>query len=324
MRCFGIRKVLLCLLASSWLASNAIADMTTITVHENSAVKEEMIRLGSISDIRGDDPSVNQMLKSIVIGRSPLPGKSRHIDQEYINVRLRQNKVDLSRVSVRCPERIKVSRDYLKIRKAEIRKVVVDYINDRIPWDRESVRIKRVNVPSDVVLPKGDLVYEVVPLKHWNFVGRTSIPVIFRVNQKFQKKIWVTVEVEVFTEVVVSSRPLERFRIVSREDVSLVRRNLANLSKNVINRLEDVIGKRTKRSIDTNMVMTAHMLDLPPVVKRGDLVTILFETPVLKVTARGEVRKKGLKGDTVKVLNIMSRKEVYGTVLDPNTVKVEF
>ena len=326
-RGFGNLKAFLCvvsLLCQLHQVSDSVAGMTTITIHKRTSVHEDMIRLGEISEIKGDEHHLKQKLESVVIGRSPLPSKSRFIDEGYIKVRLKQNSIDLSRVKIECPKSVEVLRDYLKVRKDEIRQIVIDYINREIPWDRGSFRIKTVDVPSDLILPKGDIVYEVAPLKYWNFVGRTSFPVIFKVEQMFRKKVWVAVEVEVYTDVVVSSKPLGRYRIVSKEDVHLEKRNLANLSRKAVVRLEDVIGKRTKRRIDLNFVMTEDLLDLPPVVKRGDFVTLLVETDVLRVTVLGEVRKNGIKGDVIRVVNIASGKEVRGRVLGPNTVKVEF
>ncbi|MFH1625983.1 MAG: flagellar basal body P-ring formation chaperone FlgA [Pseudomonadota bacterium] len=304
--------------------STSEAGITSVTIREKSTITEEMIRLGKISDIKGDDLSLNQKLETLVIGRSPLPSKSRHIDKEYIEVRLKQNKIDLSMVDIRYPERIEVCRDYLRIPKSRTEEIIGNYIHKKMPWNKESVRIKMINASSDLILPKGNLTYEVVPPKYWDFMGRTSIPVVFTVNDTFQKKIWVTVEIEVFGDVLVSSIPLEKYRIVSREDVHVKRMNLADLPRGMITRLEDVIGKRTKAPIAANFVITANLLDVPPVVKRGDLVTIVAETDILKVTTPGEAREDGLNGEIIRVLNITSRKEVYGRVVNFSTVKVEF
>lgn len=319
-----MKQFFLCMFVLLVFACNSAAGMTTVKVHKRSVVAGETIRLGQISDIEGGASYSRERLKSIVIGRSPLLGKSRCLDKDYIEVRLKQNKIDVASVNMHYPDRIEVFRDYLKVPKCDIRKILVDYITKNMPWDREYARIKSVKVRSDLVLPKGDVTYEVVPAKHWNFIGPASVAVVFTVDHRFKKKIWVAVETEVFGDVVVSSRPLRRYRIISKDDVRLERKNLAGLSRNAANTLEDVVGKRTKRAIGANVVMTTHLLDSPPVVKRGDFVTIIAETGVLRVTAPGEVKKNGLRGEMTRVLNIASGKEVYGRVLDSKTVKVEF
>ncbi|MDY7031200.1 MAG: flagellar basal body P-ring formation chaperone FlgA, partial [Thermodesulfobacteriota bacterium] len=151
-----------------------------------------------------------------------------------------------------------------------------------------------------------------------------SIPIVFKVNNTFEKKTWVTVEVDVFGDVVISPKHLGKSTIMSKEDVRLETRNLARLPRNTIAQLEDVIGKRTKRVVDANSVITTDMLDLPPVVRRGDLVTLIAETNALKITTLGEVRESAIQGETIRVLNVSSKKEIYGKVVDSSTVKVEF
>jgi len=320
----GTFTALLSLFILLFLVSTSVAGSTTITIRERSTINEKMIHLGKISDIMGEDHGLNHRLESIVIGRSPLPGKSRFIDRDYIKVRIKQNKIDPSKVEIRYPERILICRDYLRVSKSEIREIMIDYIYKNIPWNKESVNIKTIKVPSDLILPKGNITYKVTPLKYWGFLGRTSMPVIFKVNKTFHKKVWVTVEIEVFADVVVSTVPIGKYRIVSREDIHMGKRNLSSLPRNIITRLDEVIGKRTKRAIDANFAMTADILDMPPVVRRGDMVTLTVETEILKITTPGEARENGIKGEIIKVLNIASKKEVYGRVLDSNTVKVKF
>lgn len=51
---------------------------------------------------------------------------------------------------------------------------------------------------------------------------------------------------------------------------------------------------------------------------------ILFENDQFKITALGEVKEGGRKGDKVKLVNLSSKKEVCGRVVDANTVQVDF
>jgi flagella basal body P-ring formation protein FlgA len=54
------------------------------------------------------------------------------------------------------------------------------------------------------------------------------------------------------------------------------------------------------------------------------VVTIVAEAGPLRITARGEVKTKGSKGERIAVMNLDSRKRVFARVLDARTVKVEF
>jgi flagella basal body P-ring formation protein FlgA len=92
----------------------------------------------------------------------------------------------------------------------------------------------------------------------------------------------------------------------------------------VITDPEAVLGKRTRRAIGSKTALRANLVELPPLVRRGDVVLIVAETQGLKITALGQVKKKGALGDRIPVMNFDSQKVLYARVLDANTVKIEF
>ena len=63
---------------------------------------------------------------------------------------------------------------------------------------------------------------------------------------------------------------------------------------------------------------------MPPLVKRGDVVSIIAESKDLKVTTLGVAKEKGSLGGRILVENLTSKKEVYAYVIDSNKVRVEF
>jgi flagella basal body P-ring formation protein FlgA len=54
------------------------------------------------------------------------------------------------------------------------------------------------------------------------------------------------------------------------------------------------------------------------------MVTILAESGDLRVTVPGRVLEKGYKGSLIRVQNVMSKKEIYATVVNGATVTVDF
>mgnify|MGYP003501331045 FL=1 len=68
--------------------------------------------------------------------------------------------------------------------------------------------------------------------------------------------------------------------------------------------------------------MNAGLLDLPPLVKRGQTVTILSATQGLEVRATGEALADGTSGETIRVRNLLTRKVIQATVQDAGLVRV--
>lgn len=300
------------------------AGINTVRVFERSEIKYDRIRLGEIAEIKGEDPALLKKLRDIVIGKAPLPGKSRRIDKDYIRIRLKQNGIDLSQIRLQVPIKAEVSRGFIEISKEKIKKIVLGSVYGLIPWEKDQIQIKKICVSNSALLPKGNITYKVVAPRNADFLGNVPLSVLFKVNRRLKKKIWVTVNIEVLTELVVTKRPLRRYQVITEDDIHLKKMDLSKVKSHAVTTYEEVLGKRTKRAIKTGEILRTDHIELPPLVKRGDVVSIIAESDGLKITALGEVRKKGCRGERIKVLNLDSKKCVYAHVLDSNTVRVDF
>ena len=300
------------------------AGITSIKVLKNVEIEDDKILLGKIAVIKGDDSEFVQKLRAMVVGRSPLPGKSRQVDEHYIKIRLKQSGVDLSGIILDVPEKNEISRSFIEISRERIEKMALDFIYKKISHERNRARVKKIRANRSVVLPKGRVTCKVVTPPNMDFFGLIPLSVVFNVNGLFQKKVLVTVDIEVLTEVVVTKRPFGRYKMITEDDICLQKRDISNLPSNIITSSEDVLGKRAKRAIDAKTVLRTDLIEFPPLVRRGDIVSIIAESDGLKITALGEVKKKGRMGERIRVVNLDSKKGIYARVLDANTVKVDF
>mgnify|MGYP001826975671 CR=1 FL=1 len=302
----------------------AAASVITIRVLDKAEVKGDEIRLREIATIQGDDATATEKLGDIILGMAPLPGKSRKVDVNYVKMRLKQHGIDVSRISFAPSRPIKVLRSATEIPKEKIEKVVRDFFDGKIPRAQDSIRIKEVKVSDNAILPKGSVTYRVIPPKNIDFLRTVPLSILFSVNGNFEKKIWATVRFEVLTEAVVAKRPIKRFQLIREEDIFLKKVDLAAIQSNPITSIDEVLGKRARRAITASSFLTTACIELPPLVKRGDVVLIIAESEGLRITALGEVRKSGCKGEKIRVLNLASKKAVYARVVDSDTVIVDF
>ena len=305
-------------------ANLSAAGMTSIRVLKKAEIEDDKMLLGKIAVIKGEDPELVQKLRAIVVGSVPLPGKSRRIDEHYIKIRLKQNGVDLSRIILEVPEKNEIFRGFIEISREKIEKIALDFIYKKIPCEKNRVRVKKIRVNRGVVLPKGSVTCKVVSPPNMDFFGLIPLSISFNVNGRFQKKVSVTVDIEVLTEVVVTKRPIGRYKMITEDDICLQKRDMSNLSSNIITNSEDVLGKRAKRAINAKTVLRADLVEFPSLVRRGDIVSIIAESDSLRITVLGEVKEKGRKGQRVRVVNLDSKKGIYARVIDSNTVVVDF
>jgi len=306
----------------SWEAE--AADLTRIRILPKVQINEENILLGKIAGIEGHDSLLVQKLSSIVVARAPLPGKSRTLGKQIFQFRLKQNGIDLSQIVLHIPAEVVVTRNFIEVSREKIKMLVSDYIQKNILKDHSDGSIKEIQVADSLQLPNGRITFKVIPPRNRELLGQIPFSVHFDVNGKFYKRIWATATVEVLAEVVITKKPLGRHKPITEDDIELLKMDLAKLPTGVVTDPEVVLGKRTRRAIGAKTVLRADLVEFPPLVKRGDVVIIIAESEGLKITALGQVKKKGRLGESIPVINFDSKKILYARVLDSSTVKVEF
>jgi len=314
----------LCCVFSGKAGYALAADLTTVTFLRKAEVGTDTIQLGDIAEIQGENRALVQKLQGIVIGKSSLPGKSCEINKDYVIIRLKQNDVDISQIAFADTGNTEVLRSFTEISRERLEQIVLDFIYAHAPWDRSKLQVRNIRASENVILPKGQVTYAVAPGRHNDFMGTVILPILFTVDGNFKKKVLATADVALFGEVVMTKKPLGRYHVITEDDVHLQRVDMGKMPSTIITTCEEVLGKRAKRTINANTVLSTNLIELPPLVKRGNLVKIIAQSNALTISTIGEVKEKGGRGDRVKVENLESRKEISARVLNSHTVTVDF
>jgi flagellar basal body P-ring formation protein FlgA len=206
----------------------------------------------------------------------------------------------------------------------KIRSVVKGFILDRTKDSGMEIKIKRITIGEDISVPAGKVSYEIIAPDQWQGWGKTVLGLVIRVDDQLVRNMSIPVEVEALDEMVVALYPLPQGKVVEENDVSLQKRDMTDVSGKVSFNLADVLGKRVRIPIRANTPVRSDYLEKVPLVKSGQVVTIVAENGSFRVTATGMARGSGAEGDLIMVQNMNSKKSVQGRVVDAGTVEVNF
>ena len=133
-------------------------------------------------------------------------------------------------------------------------------------------------------------------------------------------------KVMVLKEVLVAAHVLDRHEVIAEDDLRLALRDVGGslAHASILSRKTELIGKRAKRMIREGTVIAADMVEDTPIVNRGELVTIIIESPAFRITTQGKAREAGARHQIIRVMNISSMKEITAEVIDDKLVRVEF
>jgi flagella basal body P-ring formation protein FlgA len=117
-------------------------------------------------------------------------------------------------------------------------------------------------------------------------------------------------------------RPLNRGEIVTKDDVQVERQ-----PKRVVGAFRavdpnEIVGLAAKRQLRPGQPVVPSDFNRPLLVNRGETVLIVYESPGLVLSARGQALESGAKGDLVPVINPQSKRIVHGSVAGPGRVLV--
>jgi len=190
-------------------------------------------------------------------------------------------------------------------------KVLKDYILENYPWEDIKIQYTRVigeipdEQPSRIEVEKGP-------------IGKSLFYMWFGNS----KKIAVQASVDAFEMVIKSKRPFRKGHEITSDDIYTSKMSIKKIPQGAVLKSRGIIGKSLKRSIAANMPIVEKMMEISKVVKRGKHVVLLVERNGLNITAAGKTKEKGYVGMPVRAVNIDSKKEVVGILIDENTIRV--
>jgi flagella basal body P-ring formation protein FlgA len=185
------------------------------------------------------------------------------------------------------------------------------------------VVISRFKVTRNTPVPAGDVDIQLLRTNNRPLSRYVRVKAVISVNGIPENNAEVSAWLDVFETVVCAARDLPQGHVLRKNDLYEERRNISKDMEEAVTDTGRLVGLMAKRSIRKGDMVQHWMVEKKPVVKRGDQVTILVESGLLRVTIPGTVLDDGFAGDTVSVENSMSSKKIFARVVDEVTVRVD-
>jgi flagella basal body P-ring formation protein FlgA len=295
-----------------------------IRMRTSADVGGSVVRLKDVSKCSNAEAETLEKLGRIKVSEAPLPGRSRWITAKQVQMGLTRSGVDGSRYRIMGDGPVKVQRRALRVKAQRIRDTVKRYIQANAPWRADQMKIKRITYAHDVTVMDGKLLLQVKSPKHCDWLGSIPFTVLIKVDGAIAKKVTVPATIEVWSDVVLSAIPLGKYQILQSRHVRIEPMNLARVPKNAVLHMDQAVGSRTNRNIAVNTILRSDQIELPPVIKRGDVVQVVAESRHMKISVKARAKESGAIGKNIRVQNLRSKKTIYAQVLDSRTVRVEF
>ncbi len=291
--------------------ANDADNIQFISLNNHVVIEDGVIRLGDV--FQGTGKYADR-----VIAYSPRPGSRSVFDARWLKRVALAFKLNWRPSS--AAERIVVERDSQIITKSEIETILHERLvaeggdaNARVALANRSFRL-HLPVGEDYLLGIEQITYD-------NASGRFSAIMAWG-NGKDERRR-VTGRLERMTEVPVLTKRMMRGDIIRKDDVEWLELPQARLSRNAITDLDRLLGMAAKRAIAAGKPISEGDVRRPLSVNKGDSITMVLSTPIMRLTTKGTALEAGAKGDTIRITNTQTRTVVEAVVTGPGQARVD-
>lgn len=292
-----------------------------IIINETNLVKEGRIFLKDISKIQANG-FLKEALEKIELGVSPKPDKIKSFKKNKILSIIKGQRYLPDNIMVTSPERIYVKRMSQTISRQDIRQVVEQKLSKL--FQNRDYQLKTFSVKGLEIYPKGDIKFFLVINEMIRKKGKLSFFLDVIIDGKKEDRLSGSGVVAVYENVFHASESHRKGESLSKKNIHLEKKNIFELSDNVIKAFKEIDQKILKSNVKKGDVLKNRFFVDPPLVRKGEIVTLVARNENLLIVTSAISREDGFENGLIKVENISSGKLIRCIVKGKSKVEVAY
>jgi flagella basal body P-ring formation protein FlgA len=301
-------------------ADEALADLAGVasdqlTLRDRIMVDDDVVRLGDLFQETLSDGDV-------AVAQAPKPGQSMTLDARFLQQVARAYRLDWKPSSKY--QKIMIGRMSQRVTAPMVRTAIADAVQARIGSASD----------LDIALDGGDLELD-LPTDVENSVAVSAINFDPMSNRfaailvapadgppVIQRNVFGTAYE--MAQVPVPKRLISAGAIIGADDLEWQPVHLARLSGNSLTDAEQLVGHMAKRPLKAGQVLRTSDVAVSPIIHKNDLIRVVVQTGAMTLSVQGKAMQDAALGQTIRVINVNSNRQLSGTVVDAGTVAVGF
>lgn len=126
----------------------------------------------------------------------------------------------------------------------------------------------------------------------------------------------------IMVRVPVTKFPMTSSNTITANDITEITLPKQQLRGDIITEKSELIGMIAKRSLQANQTVSKGDIIPPVMVKRNELVTIIYKSGAIQLSSKARSMGVGSRGDSLMFMNVNSKKSFEAKVTGPQTAEV--
>ena len=127
----------------------------------------------------------------------------------------------------------------------------------------------------------------------------------------------------VLGDIYVPARPIDKGEVIVPDMLKIISVRMNRVKPMFVTEKSKLINKEAKRHLKEGKMISDRDIGPKILIKKNDLITLVYKTDNMQITVRGQARQDGAKGDKIEVENTKSKKILIGIVEDADTVNID-
>ncbi|HEY8191838.1 MAG TPA: flagellar basal body P-ring formation chaperone FlgA [Alphaproteobacteria bacterium] len=278
-----------------------------------SVINSDTLRLGDVFD------GLSEERANYVLGPAPQPGQDMVLNANTL-MRVALS-LDLPWRPSTSADQIVIRRNATTISEDDIRGAINNALREK-GVDGKFNLILAGSVPQMILPSELPATVEIAsmkfdPAKDWfevSLAAPSAATMITRAS--------LTGRIQRLVSVPTLQKTLRNGDIISAADINWIEVDTKDLQNDQLLKEEDFIGKTPRRMVNAGKPVRDNELEKPSLIERGDMVTLVYRTGPITLTAKGKALQGGAAGDLVKFVNIASNRTLDGIVSADHEITV--
>lgn len=126
----------------------------------------------------------------------------------------------------------------------------------------------------------------------------------------------------VLAEAFVPSQNIAKGTILKASDFKSVKIRSNRIKPNLMITLDKLVDMEAKRSLKEGKLISDREVGAIILIRKGDVITSIYKSENMQITAKALALNDGVKGQKIEAENTKSKKRMYGTVVDADTIEI--
>ncbi len=289
-----------------------------LSLRRQITVSDNAIRLGDLFD--GAVSSVAGVDENTIVAYSPQPGRRAIFDAEWLArlaYRYRLNWRPATRL-----DRAVVERASTIVSSEAVRFALTDELARRGFGDDYDISLSNPNLMLHIASEKPATV-EILSMSLDSAAERFNAVIAVPAGDPAARRHTVTGRMFAMIEVPVPVTILRPGESITADDIKWMPVRARNVRDTIVTSVDDVLDMEPRRALRQDTPIRRSDLRQPLDVAKGHVVTMVYKTANMSLSATGISQQNGTTGDIIRVRNSQTKLVIDARVTGPDTVAVQ-